>query len=341
MPVRDVAINLLRALPALALGACTSAKEPAPQTGGASPEVAVAAPMKAEGVIAASAGSEGAAPSSPEVGEPTTPVNIAADVDADPNAAAKTWWCLCYARTAGDAAEPLTACRSSESECRALQKRVKRGGRGIVAGSLSRGCIDISAAHPGDALGGREVWEASRRPGAWLSAGACRIDDGGDVDDARDDGGDADEADELARMEKVLSTESLGPLKPGMSAAEVIAAVGEPTKREKIWEEGATGSFVQTWRYDQGLQLEMISETRKGPQSVSGITIAAPSTYKTARGVGLGTPREEAAKIYRDVLEEAIADNEENLTAGSLYGGLFMAFEGAGVATIYLGRGAE
>ncbi|MCA9660442.1 MAG: hypothetical protein KC486_19010, partial [Myxococcales bacterium] len=197
---------------------------------------------------------------------------------------------------------------------------------------------------PGDALGGREAWQPSRRPGAWMSLGSCRVGaaeapgvgESGDEPELSEE-----EARDEARMTKVFDAESIGPLRPGMSDAEVVAAVGEPKARGEAYEEAATGDYVRTWTYDEGLRVDLLGDTRRGPWHVGGISIEAPSKLRTARGIGLGAPREEAIRVYADVLSDEIADNEENVVAGSIYGGLFMSFAGAGVDTIYLGRGAE
>jgi hypothetical protein len=322
--------------------ACGGAKEPAGEE--RRPAAAPAQPADAGEVEAKPSAPSVESVASPAPERAAEPSAAAADVGVAPSdEPTQTWSCLCYARVVGDGQEPVSACRASASECTALQRRVARGGRGIVKGSLTRPCTEVIAAHPGDALGGRELWTPSSRPGAWLSLGSCHV---GGGDPRADEVGDdpelsAEEARDEARMDKIYETESIGPLRPGMSDAEVVAAVGEPKERGEAYEEAATGDYVQTWRYADGLSVDLLGDSRRGPWHVGGISIAPPSKLKTARGVGLGTPREEAIRAYKDLLSEDVADNEENVVAGSLYGGLFMAFAGAGVDTIYLGRGAE
>ncbi|MEZ4380785.1 MAG: hypothetical protein R3A79_05530 [Nannocystaceae bacterium] len=281
-------------------------------------------------------------PRKPAAGAEVEASAVGSDAGGEPGDAAKEpeqrWSCLCYARAVGDGAEPVTACRSSASDCAALQRRVGRGGRGIVKGSLQRGCTEVVAAHPGDALGGREAWQPSSRAGAWLSLGTCQLGAGepGDAPDLS-----PEEAADEAKLREVLDHDAIGPLRHGMPEAEAIAALGEPKERGEPYEEAATGDFVKTLRFADGVSLDLLGDTRRGPWRVGGISIEAPSKLKTSRGVGLGTPREEALAAYKDVLCEDMGDNEENVIAGSLYGGLTFAFAGAGVDTMYLGRGAE
>ncbi len=344
---------LLSAL--LALAACGSPGEGEPATKSGervAPEGRAPTPAKGEpGGAPIAEPPQAGEPPSPTVaeGEPgkTKAAEAGAPAAEPPTpATVKDWWCLCYARSIGDGQEPLTACRSSQAECANLQRRVAKGGRGIVARSLSHGCALVSAAHPGDVLGTPEAWSPSRRPGAWLSTGACLFadDEGADaLDDAgagEDEEGDVS-AFEEASMEKLSKTESIGPLKLGMTTAEVLQAVGEPRSKDERWEEPATGDFLEIWHHSEGLTLSLKSSDADSPLHLSGISIEAPSKLKTARGVGLGTSRAETKRIYADVMQEDDETMSDVIVLGSYYWGMFLGFEGSGVATIYFGDGAE
>jgi len=287
-------------------------------------------------------GPEAPTPAKGDAGETVPKLEVEAATEPAPTA--KDWWCLCYARSVGDGQEPLTACRSSQSECTKLQRRVAKGGRGIVAKSLRHGCALVSAVHPGDVLGTPEAWSPSRRPGAWLSTGACLFsdDDGADVGD---DAGDDDDADvnafEEAGMEVLSKTEFIGPLKLGMTTKEALQAVGEPATKDEREEEPATGDFLEIWHYPEGLTLIFKASAADSPLHIGGISIEPPSKLKTARGVGLGTSRDEVKRIYADVVPEDDETMSDVIVLGSYYWGMFLGFEGSGVATIYFGDGAE
>ena len=92
-----------------------------------------------------------------------------------PSAPSVHWYCLCYAEKSSGSPEPATACRSTREQCLKLQKLAARGIRSFVANSVTRTCQHFYSAHPGDALGGRDLWIPSSRAGAWWSKGQCLI----------------------------------------------------------------------------------------------------------------------------------------------------------------------
>ena len=75
----------------------------------------------------------------------------------------------------------MTACRATEAECHALERAVRQGNKGMVSRSLSRPCLELKAAHPGDVHGGRGLWSPSKKPGSWLSVGFCRLPGDGEL----------------------------------------------------------------------------------------------------------------------------------------------------------------
>jgi hypothetical protein len=280
-------------------------------------------------------------------GSPSEAGGVAAEVTGDAAAeAARPWFCLCYDRKLPTGDEPLTACRESEAECHGLERRVAKGGRGIVKGSMLRSCAKITAVRPGEALGTVDDWTASRRPGAWIALGRCLLPEGDAAAAAAAAMVDEDEIEEerqIANGGKILETESLGGITWGMSDKEAIAKLGEPAERDEVWEEPATGDFVQSWTYADGLTLSMKGASLEGPQSVSGISLSAPSTLKTAGGLGIGGSRADAIRLYRELLVSAPDPEakDEEMVAGSYYGGLFISFEGGSVSSLYLGSNGE
>jgi hypothetical protein len=141
---------------------------------------------------------------------------------------------------------------------------------------VSHACRQVLAAHPGDELGAREAWKPSKKPGAWLSTGACLLPGAPNPEEAQP-----------PDLDDFFTKESLGGLRWGMPAEELVAKLGEPTKKGRISMEEATADYVQQWTYPDGLSLWMASDTRKGKQRIGDIAIKAPSTYKTAKGLGI------------------------------------------------------
>lgn len=109
--------------------------------------------------------------------------------------------------------------------------------------------------------------------------------------------------------------------------------------------EGATGLVVQDWTAPAlGLHLKMGREESESNWHVESIEISGQSELETDRGVGIGTPRKEVEKKYATEIERAeqISGVENQVVAGSVYGGIIFTFDDANkVATIFLGAAAE
>lgn len=268
-----------------------------------------------------------AAPPSPLVPPPAaTPPAV------DPSLSKVVWWCTCYARTGG---EPVTTCRSDADDCKGLEKKaVVGGGSGIVPGSLTHLCREVRGDHPGDALGGRDLWRPSKKPGAWLSTGTCLLPGPPDAPTPPA----SDEAPD------VLSAERFGELKLGLPATLVVAKLGEPQKKGSPEEWGADGRYHHTWSWpDKGLDLDLAGENKSGPWTLASITAKAPCDLRTSRGVGVGDPRSSVEAAYgKDRAPDAEPD-ETSFVAGSIFGGVFFTFDPRtkNVTQIFLGAGAE
>ena len=138
--------------------------------------------------------------------------------------------------------------------------------------------------------------------------------------------------------EKLLDSESIGPLKLGMADADVIKVLRAPKRKTPVLEEGATGSFVSDWTWD-GVALHMAADTKKGPFKVASISVGKPP-HATARGIHVGSTLAELAKTYPRATEEG-NDDPNIFLVGSVYGGLLFKLEKDVVTEIFLGAMAE
>jgi hypothetical protein len=301
----------------LALFACTSAETPAGKT--ANEPAKIEEPAKVEAPV--------------EVEAPTTaaPPPVAVAPSDEPIVG---WWCTCYYKYGEGEPEQVTACRSTQSDCTSLEKGVMAGKSGIIPRSVTHPCQESKAAHPGDLFGGREQWTPSKKAGSWLSVGACRLPGAGkEVDlEAR-----------LPEAENIMSREKIGELKMWMKAKEVVALIGEPASKGENEEWGADAAFHQDWNWPAlGLRLDMVSNSKRGEKEVGSMSLKAPATLKTAKGIGIGSSRAEAMKQYGKLKDPDFSDDlEKQLIAGSIYGGLMFDFEKDKVVSIFLGAAAE
>lgn len=145
------------------------------------------------------------------------------------------------------------------------------------------------------------------------------------------------------------SSESLGGIALGDTAAAVEARLGPPDHKSEPEELGATGEIVSDWRWPaHGAVLSMaLDASAAGGARVSAMIISAPSTLTTSRGVGIGTTRADVERIYQEYLgkgrepEEPDTTSAEQLIIGSVYGGTFFEFADGKVTKIFVGAGAE
>lgn len=289
--------------------------------------------------------SSGEAPSQPATPpQPATPEPSATTSEPAPSEPTNEWWCVCYRSESETGPQPASACRAQEKQCRALEKRIARGGGGIVPGSLTHGCRTIVGAHPGDAAGGREAWRPSKLAGAWTAEGACLL-EGEAAPPPPSDTSEPNQPSELGPDAFAwLSDEAIGPLRDGMGTIEVVDLLGAPPEKGEIFEEGATGMWVQEWTYpNAGVSLWMHATTERGAQSIAAITVKAPCEYATKRGIEVGSTQAEVEKAYGDVKDqdESGEDDASSFVAGSVYGGIIFSFEAGKVSEIFMGAAAE
>lgn len=134
--------------------------------------------------------------------------------------------------------------------------------------------------------------------------------------------------------------EKLGPVRTGMTDAEVLAAAGEPKRKGRARSAGeATGDFEQDWVYPGG-SVTLAADRRDGPVwTVRSIAVSRTDGWRTQRGIGIGANRADVERAYTDVLSADYTD-EEHVVAGSIYGGIVFAIKRGKVGSIFVGAAA-
>lgn len=140
-----------------------------------------------------------------------------------------------------------------------------------------------------------------------------------------------------------IDIETFGDIKIGQPHVKTIAAIGQPDKKSKAEEWGADGLMHQDWTYtSKGLVLNMsfAKESVDTTGYVSSITANSISTFKTRANMGIGNTYPEVMEAYkRDIDTEATT--KEQITVGSIYGGIIFTFKNDKVIKIFLGAVAE
>ena len=146
----------------------------------------------------------------------------------------------------------------------------------------------------------------------------------------------------VANELSLLTEERIGDFELGIFEKDLQGKIPCPLKRgeEQLW--GADGIYHQTWNYPKcGLSFNMSSEEKGATKLIYSITVTAPSTLKTKRGIHIGSSEQEVAKAYQDEKDTKASIAKQTFVAGSLYGGLVFDFQHNKVISIFLGAGAE
>jgi len=140
-----------------------------------------------------------------------------------------------------------------------------------------------------------------------------------------------------------MNDEQIGGLRIGMSEKELASSIaGKPIKGKEIFE-GATGEYVQAWKYPGlGIELKMGSETKGGAKRVESITLTGPGSLATRAGIQIGSTEEEVIRAYGKYRDRDGGTRKgKSFVAGSIYDGLIFNFRNGKVVEIFLGAAAE
>lgn len=136
-----------------------------------------------------------------------------------------------------------------------------------------------------------------------------------------------------------MEKETIGGLSIGLPEEKVAETAGRPGKKTPPEMSEALGVYMKSWIYPAaGLEVWMSAHEKKGPYRVLTLRIEKPSTMKTSRGIGIGSPASEVAKAYP---RNASESGDEQFVAGTLYGGLLFELADGQVDSIFLGASAE
>jgi hypothetical protein len=140
-----------------------------------------------------------------------------------------------------------------------------------------------------------------------------------------------------------IDIETFGDIKIGQPHVKTIAAIGQPDKKSKAEEWAADGQMHQDWTYtSKGLALNMSFAKESTDTTGYVFSIAANSNcaFKTRANMGIGSTYAEVQEAYkRDI--DAGSTTKDQITVGSIYGGIVFSFKNEKVVNIFLGAVAE
>lgn len=144
------------------------------------------------------------------------------------------------------------------------------------------------------------------------------------------------------------ANETLGGISLNDPASKVEQVLGAPSTKGEVVEWEATGSRVSSWEWaGKGIRFDM-GEDPKAGFTVLGMTIEAPSTLTTSRGIGIGATFADVDKTYGEFRGKGVEEGEperwseeDGVIVGSIYGGTMFSFTDGKVSSIFVGAGAE
>lgn len=139
-----------------------------------------------------------------------------------------------------------------------------------------------------------------------------------------------------------MENERIGGLRLNQPEKELSGIIPCKLGKGKEILEGATGEYVQTWKYPEcGIELKMGSGRKGGAKVVESITVKSPSDLATSGGIRIGSTEEEVIKAYGRYRDKETSTKGREFVAGSIYGGMIFHFKNGKVTDIFLGAAAE
>ena len=141
---------------------------------------------------------------------------------------------------------------------------------------------------------------------------------------------------------RLMHMESIAGIKVDMAKDKALALVHGQARAGRMEKWEADGMFHQRVVFPaQGLTLMMASESKHSPQTVESISITAPGTSQTGRGIRIGSTLEQVRTAYQQDYNKEDSVAGSTFVAGSTYGGLTFQFENGRVTRMFLGAAAE
>lgn len=164
--------------------------------------------------------------------------------------------------------------------------------------------------------------------------------------DDTDASGEADLLEEEADFAQLgfdlMTAEEIGGIKLDMSEQDVVKAIGQPDSKSEaeIWE--VDDMEHVTFTYDKlGMSLDMARSKNDKPYQVMCISIAAPCTFKTVHGIGIGSTEAQAISAYAGDVNPEHSEAGSTVVAGTVYGGVICYINEGKVESLHVGAVAE
>lgn len=141
----------------------------------------------------------------------------------------------------------------------------------------------------------------------------------------------------------VVIYEPIGGLVYGMGRGAAFKQLGVKPALGEIGMSGMTGAYYQVAEFTSlGIALTLISNSETAPQEVDGISVTAPSTLKTQRGIHIGSSEAEVIAAYKAEYSKDDSEAGARVVVGNIYAGaLYFSIEHGKVVEISISSGQE
>ena len=139
---------------------------------------------------------------------------------------------------------------------------------------------------------------------------------------------------------EIMQQDAIGSIKLGLDLNQVIKYLGEPDSISELSFSEVNGEYCQEVFYkDNGIELDFELE-EDSTKTVTRIFVTKPCLLESAKSIGIGTHYDSVLVAYKDYINPNDTDFEQ-ITAGTIYGGVIFLFEDKKVSSILIGAGAE
>ena len=137
----------------------------------------------------------------------------------------------------------------------------------------------------------------------------------------------------------LMNSESFGDLKLDMTEADVKKVLPGAKRKGKCELSEVAGGTVR-FLVDEAAGVQLVVSCEK-TGDVGSFRVFSPSKLKTKRGIAIGDTADAVKKAYGDSLDSQSEPDENNIVAGSVYGGLGFTLTDGKVTQMFLGAIAE
>ncbi len=134
----------------------------------------------------------------------------------------------------------------------------------------------------------------------------------------------------------------VGPILFGTPYSDIVALLGQPERVEKAQYQEYDAKWHMSAVYmSKGISLQLASAEEKGEYLTQEVSVFAPFSGKSAKGIGIGSSEDEVRAAYSDMINMEDSSAKVIVLGGVYWGVHFQLSDEDVVESITFGAGAE